>query len=641
MQEFLLHSFDFPKRNRNLLDSLGAFYIYIYISIHSFFFFFGCLSDIFSTLLFFGEKAKMATESHDAANEVTVEPIENKSNTEPLSYKHESLTEYATGFFDWDVMFYVLFMTLLGVTTGYAGGMTGPWFVLQEFSEDCSKYTSQKACEGVMNADCIWASDVCGWRVGTCSARTKEDCQSSGYEVCHFDYSSDTCTNTIGYSSLFKGIFTSSPTVMQIVLGLFVGDILAFLHHRRIFMLSGFLLVFGSVMQHIGVATNEFWVSAMGRFCLGLGYVLCTVSGLVYVNQNAPLRYKQVLVSFYAPALNFGQFIPAAIGGAFGLTVDFASDSRPMYLHFELNLMFCTLLNIGFLLMGFFLEESPYWAKEQSESDTGAANEHNLEDIAENINLEEVDERELLQRVDDIEKAKGINIGAYSWWSMAGRLLVGVAVAAVVQLTGISAFSNYAPTITSNVGLNSLVGTMLIQAWNTFSASMCLVILGFTNNLRLVMLAGTAIAGVACIVLGVLVLPGVIHDTEVRNGISIAAIAVYILSFQSCIAAAFYSLAQEMFPLSFRPRGSSFVTMMVMLFSFLISVFFPIALEGLSGGASGNQNKGMGIIMIFFGVVAAIGYVVMFLFLQPWTAADEKQALEQVKQGTENGPDEN
>lgn len=580
----------------------------------------------------------MLSELNNANKEVLTEPIEKADPTESLSYKHESLTEYATGFFDWNVMFYVLFMTLLGVTTGYAGGMTGPWFVLQEYSEDCSRYTSEGACRSVMNEDCLWDTTTCGWRAGLCSQLTKDTCKSSGYMVCHYDYNSGACTNTVGYSSLFKGIFTSSPTLMQIVLGLFVGDILAFLHHRRIFMLSGFLLVFGSVLQHIGVATNEFWVSAMGRFCLGIGYVLCTVSGLVYVNQNAPLRYKQVLVSFYAPALNFGQFVPAAIGGAFGLTVDFASDSRPMYLHFELNLMFCTILNIGFLLMGFFVEESPYWAKEEDERETEAGRENNLEEIAEKINLDEVNEKDLLQRVDDIEKAQGINIGAYSWWSMAGRLLVGVAVAAVVQLTGISAFSNYAPTITSNVGLNSLVGTMLIQAWNTFSASMCLVILGFTNNLRLVMLTGTAIAGAACIVLGILVLPGVINDNTVRNGISIAAIAVYILSFQSCIAAAFYSLAQEMFPLSFRPRGSSFVTMMVMLFSFLISVFFPIALEGLSGGASGNQNKGMGIIMIFFGVVAFIGFVVMFLFLQPWTAADEKQALEEVKRKTDGAP---
>lgn len=571
--------------------------------------------------------------------EVDAEPVQRSLDEEEIekmmSDRHESLTEYAAGFRSWDVVRYLLFMLLLGVTTGYAGGMTGPWFVLQEYSEDCSRYTAEKACTDVMNQDCVWEDGACGWRVGSCSALSKADCRSSGYMYCHFDYSSNKCTNTIGYSSLFQGIFTSSPTLMQIVLGLFVGDILAFLHHRRIFILSGFILVLGSVMLHVGVATNEFWVSAMGRFNLGLGYVLCTVSGLVYVNQNAPLRYKQVLVSFYAPTLNLGQFIPAAIGGALGLTVDFASPNRPMYLHFELNVMFCTILNIGFFIMGFFLTESPYWKKEEEEKALETVEQQSDAVLKK---LDEVDEKNVLQKVDELEKAKGIDIGAHSWKSMAGRLLVGVCVAAVVQLTGISAFSNYAPTITSNIGLNSLVGTMMIQAWNTISASLCVVILGITNSLRLVMLIGTAGAGAACLVLGILVLPGVIDDTSVRNGVSMACIAVYILCFQSCIAASFYSLAQEMFPLSFRPRGSSFVTMMVMLFSFIISVFFPIALEGLSGGASGDQNKGMGIIMIFFGVVAYISFVVMFLFLQPWTAADEKRSREKMKKRQELAP---
>lgn len=282
--------------------------------------------------------------------------------------------------------------------------------------------------------------------------------------------------------------------------------------------------------------------------------------------------------------------------------------------------------------MGYFIDESPYWGTEaSSEGDEIKEVEKN-----ELENVEEVADEDLLQKVDDLERAKGIDVTTYSWFSMAGRLLVGICVAGVVQLTGISAFGNYAPMIATNVGINGLVGSILIQAWNTISASMCLVILGLTKNLRLVMLSGTMIASVACLIMGVLIYPGVVPDERARNGVSIAAVAVYILAFQSCIAGAFYPLAQEMFPLSFRPRGSSFMTMFLMLFSFLISVFFPMALTGLSGDQT--ENKGLSIIMLFFSVVGFIGFVVVFLFLAPWTAADEKKFRLAMKHGAADEP---
>eukprot|EP00796_Vickermania_ingenoplastis_P013537 gene13537-biopygen71 len=73
------------------------------------------------------------------------------------------------------------------------------------------------------------------------------------------------------------------------------------------------------------------------------------------------------------------------------------------------------------------------------------------------------------------------------------------------------------------------------------------------------------------------------------------------------------------------------MTMCLMLFAFIISVCFPIALTGLSGGPSGNQNQGMAIIMLFFSAVGFSGFVVMFLFLQPWTAKDEKEIRDKMK----------
>lgn len=568
--------------------------------------------------------AQPVTEPHPDSKSLSEESTH---SAEPKHEKEEdeegNLLDYACGFFHWPVIRNMLILGLVGISSGAAGGMTGPLLVLQGYTEDCSLYTSPGSCSAVMNQDCIWKDDTstCEWRVGMCNTLGSDSntCKDVGMMKCHYNYDDEKCVNTTGFSSLYSGFYGCVPMVMQIILGLFAGDILAFLHHRFAFITAGFLLTFGSVMQHVGMATNEFWVSLFGRFCLGFGYVFITVPGLVYVNQNAPPRYKQALVSFYCVVNNFGQFLPAAIGAALGLTVDFGGTSDSLALHCQLYCAYSTLLGVGMLLMGYFVTESPYWAGEADEK---------LDEPNEQVELKDVDDEELLQKVDEMEKAKGIDVSSYSWFSMLPRLLVGMVVAMVVQLTGISAFGNYAPIITERIGIEGLKGGMLIQAWNTISASMCLVILGITTNLRLVVLAGAAIAGAACVITGIFIFPGVIDDETLRNGISIAAIAMYILAFQSCIAGAFYPLTQEMYPLSFRPRGSSFMTMCMMLFAFSIAVCFPVALTGLSGGPSGNQNQGMSICMLFFGAVSFVGFTVMFFFLRPWTAKDEKEFRE-------------
>eukprot|EP00796_Vickermania_ingenoplastis_P013559 gene13559-biopygen93 len=161
--------------------------------------------------------------------------------------------------------------------------MTGVWLVLQEYSENCGKYTTAGACANVMNQDCVWntGTDSCEWRVGMCSTlgTDSSNCKDTAGMKCHYDYDDDKCVNTVGYSSLYSGIFGCIPMSMQIVLGLFVGDFLAFLHHKMIFMLAGFLFTLGAVMQHVGVASNEFWVSTMGRYCLGFATLFMTVPG--------------------------------------------------------------------------------------------------------------------------------------------------------------------------------------------------------------------------------------------------------------------------------------------------------------------------------------------------------------------------
>lgn len=550
----------------------------------------------------------------------------------PAESEADSLegVSYVCGFFHWKVARHVVFLLLAGLGQGFPTGINGIFSTFQTYSEQCSLYTTAKACAGVVNQDCTWRDGKCEWTVGMCSQFARDDCHDSGYMHCHYDYDNNVCVNQSGFTSLYSGIFACATMVVGIFLGPLAGDFLAFFHHRKAFMFGGFLFLLSAIMQHAGVATNEYWATTIGRLLVGAAQLFICVPTMVYVNQNAPDRYKQVLTSFFCVTLNLGTALAAIIGGGMVLGVSLGGKGGDLYGLFQGYLALSTAVGVVTVLMGYFIEESPYWAQESAEESgtqqgaEGKTAEEQGEE-AHNTEVLEGNEADLLKRVDEMEKKHGINVAEYSWGSMLPRLLIGVVVAGVVQLTGINAFMNYAPTITGNVGFDPMVGNIVLNIWNVFSAACSLIILAVTNNLRVVFLFGTAAASVACIVMGIVTMPGVVHNDKARNGVSIAAIAVYLLVFQSCIGCSFYPLAQEMFPLSFRPRGSSVMQTFQTVFAFIISVFFPIAKEGLSGGAGGNQNKGVAIIYLFFAVIGVIGFVVVFFFLQPWTAEDERK----------------
>jgi len=45
-----------------------------------------------------------------------------------------------------------------------------------------------------------------------------------------------------------------------------------------------------------------------------------------------------------------------------------------------------------------------------------------------------------------------------------------------------------------------------------------------------------------------------------------------------------------------------------------------VAVEGLSGGPGGNQDKGMAIVFVVFGGIGLVGMFFLFKFLHPWSS---------------------
>ncbi|KEG13045.1 putative hexose transporter [Trypanosoma grayi] len=74
---------------------------------------------------------------------------------------------------------------------------------------------------------------------------------------------------------------------------------------------------------------------------------------------------------------------------------------------------------------------------------------------------------------------------------MFGRLVMGVVTAGTLQLTGINAVMNYAPTIMSSLGMEALVGNFVVMFWNFVTSLVAIPLASFFTMRQLFLGAST------------------------------------------------------------------------------------------------------------------------------------------------------
>ncbi|EPY19283.1 lmgt2 [Strigomonas culicis] len=375
--------------------------------------------------------------------------------------------------------------------------------------------------------------------------------------------------------------------------GSFVGGPLSrLIGPKLVFLLVGIAGVICSVMYHISVALDLFWVLCVFRLVIGVFLGVCCVAAPMYVAENAHPKYAKMIGVMFQVFTTFGIFLAATMGLAMGQSIKYdAPSSQNLIGRLQGLCVLSTLLSLLVMAMGIYLPGSLRQKRAQPTEPVG----------------EDEQERELPTD----EKT-------YSCVQMIGPLLMGFIVAGTLQLTGINAIMNYAPTIMQSLGLAPLVGNFVVMVWN-FVTTIFSIPLASVFTMRQLFLACSLITSVMCLLMcGIPVFPGITHKTEAKNGVAITGILIFIGAFEMGVGPCFYVLAQDLFPKSFRPTGASATNVAQFVFNVIINVCYPIATEALSGGASGNQDKGQAIAFIFFGCIGLVCFVFQCLFLKPW-----------------------
>lgn len=472
-----------------------------------------------------------------------------------------------------------------GTLNGYSIGFVAVYANFYLTSTDCSLYKTSEACSTVLNAECSWDANqsACGWRGQTCFwvyNKDKGRCLADGQ--CKWLYDDEECKNPTGYSSVDNGIFAGAMIVGALIGSIYAGQFAAKVGHKVAFLIVGIVGVVSSVMYHVSSTTNEFWVLCVGRLLIGIVLGLVCVACPMYVDQNAHPKLSKVDGVLFQLFTTFGIMLAAAMGLALGQSINFDKDAK-MDGRMQGFCAFSTLLSLIMILLGIVLGET------KTKFSKG--------------------------KVDD--EAGALDPNEYGYAQMIGPLAMGVVVAGTLQLTGINAVMNYAPTIMSNLGMAPLVGNMVVMAWN-FVTTFAAIPLARVLTMRQLFLICSLVTSCACLFLcGIPVYPGV-SSKNVKNGVAITGIAIFIAAFEFGVGPCFYVLSQDLFPRSFRPKGSSVVMVAQFIFNVIINVCYPIATENISGGPSGDQDKGQAIAFIFFGCIGLCCFVLQIFFLRTW-----------------------
>ena len=511
-----------------------------------------------------------------------------------------------------------------GLVFGFSIGYVGP---IEEF------YNRLSNCTSINDEDlCNWVSPTgnqgCAWDAltGNCSFAvpvecgefyTQEACSATD-GVCVYDYDNKVCQHVTSWNANEQGLIATMMILGAMLTSFVAGPIVDRLGLKTSLAAASVVNLIAGAFQ-VGAWVNGSFTPRLtllliGRFASGLSLGVSTVVCPMYVGEVAQKEIASII------GVSFQVFVTAgiAIAALLGFVVH-PPDNFPTMMNVHkfhaLNGVFMV-LTLGQLITAWWVvapesvregtmvsSDLRHSSPSQHSKAVQSVEEENLiieaqKEIARQANSSRQDGGQNLMDNEDDDNAPLYKRPRY--------IFMAFCLGGALQLSGINAIMAYAPKMANIIGLkNPFLANFIVMAWN-FVTTIASIFLARKLDVRKSFMGGAFLAGLACFVTGIPVFPGVTDDESLRNGLIIFGILLYILIFEVAIGPSFYWLSQSVFPASIRSSGCGLSLALNFVFNAIINFGFPIAVQGLSGGVSGNQKKGFAIMFLIFGALSII-----------------------------------
>lgn len=520
-----------------------------------------------------------------------------------------------------------------GLLLGYSIGFIAVILQFNQYFGDCARYTSESACSAMTDTGCEWVvpsqHNLTGnasclfpnWRSVNCSEHSSQD-SCKGVSSCYWQYHRKKCAHTIGWDANQQGILAGIQVIGAMISAPLAGPLADRFGRRWSIGMCGLCTLMACVFFTAGWQTKENYpMLVIAELLVGFSGGWVSVICPMYCGEMCAKELEFTIGVLFQVSLTFGIWLAALMGFALDPHTNTATPHVDLQvrLQYVIALQWATAAAFSFLPL--LIPESSLWlSRRKSSSGDGA-----------NGDTANGGEGQRLVSSPDIVASESPPAPSTSFNLLRRDLiipiLVGVALAAAQQLTGINAIVLYAPQLVSTVNMQPLVANFYIMLWNFLT---CCISVPLIRRFypRQLYIGTTAIASVACLMTGFAVYPGMLADGSVgQTVLGAIGILVYVMAFECGIGPCFYVLAQDVFPEDVRSAGCSYIIWICFLLNVVINYGFPVAVVGFSGGPSGDQNLGMSVCFFIFGSVGFVTAAFLF-FKMPQSNSEKRREAE-------------
>lgn len=374
-------------------------------------------------------------------------------------------------------------------------------------------------------------------------------------------------------SNVRTGLIVAIFNVGCAVGGIFLSKI-ADVYGRRIgLMFSMIIYVIGIIVQ---ISASDKWYQiVVGRAIAGLAVGTVSVLSPLFIGESAPKTLRGTLVCCFQLCITLGIFL----GYCTTYGTKTYTDSRQWRIPLGLCFVWAIMLVIGMVCM----PESPRYLVvknkiEEAKKSIGRSNKVSPEDP---VVYTEV---QLIQAGIERESLAG----SASWTELVTgkprifrRVIMGIMLQSLQQLTGDNYFFYYGTTIFQAVGMTDSFQTSIVLGVVNFASTFLGIYTIERFGRRLCLLTGSVCMFVCFIIYSILGVTNLYIDgydgpTSVPTGDAMIFITtLYIFFFASTWAGGVYCIVSETYPLRIRSKAMSVATAANWIWGFLISFFTP------------------------------------------------------------------
>jgi SP family arabinose:H+ symporter-like MFS transporter len=310
---------------------------------------------------------------------------------------------------------------------------------------------------------------------------------------------------------------------------------------------------------------------ALWRFAQGLCVGAASVLSPMYIAEVAPAKVRGRLVSFNQLSIILGILIASVCNFYFGDNDLNSPNWRYMFLS-------ALVPSVIFLILLFFIPESPRWLVLQSDNDSEAdriflrINKGN-----ESYSRAEIDEIRNSVSADKSRSRVSLNV-------LFGRaflpiVLVGFTIAFLQQFCGINNVTPYMQKIFIMAGIklkDGLLNAVLVQMVFFFATFIAIGLIDRIGR-KLLMLAGTGLMALTLFLLAL-----AFKSESVSGIIVLVMVMLYIAAFAFTLGPVVWVLISEMYPNEIRGRAIGLTSAVLWLSTFLVVLVSPYMLSPFS-----------------------------------------------------------